>query len=352
MNITKSDTPQTSAKMKIFFICIEILLLIATAFSVLGMMAGSVKISNTLLPSNMFNYEGWLCYVFGTVSVAGFIGGIFMAIRGLFATKVESYEISSKGIRETSDGCMAQLMSVFITPPLMAFITYAFSYYLFWMILESGAYLLPYIIGILLIFGAVIYLIKIWKYKKIPLNGQLVISFSILLLYGGIAFFLTNGVSLNDGIQQIETMTNSITTSLNERGESFDDFRKRFTSDVDFQWSRVKFPLGTLDLGGAEKCPYTKDCWVLRIGVEAFKIGHTEENDGEFVWDARFVFQGEDKVIYTDEYSGIWYNKDTFTFERIGGEWYVTAHEVVFPTMLTVDEFKQNVRENNKKYVK
>jgi len=140
--------------------------------------------------------------------------------------------------------------------------------------------------------------------------------------------------------------------ATDSKTETFDKFLKRFTSDVNFQWSRIKFPLGTLDLGGAENLSYTKDCWGLRMGEEAFRVGHTEENDGESVWDAKFVTEGDDKIIYTDEYSGIWYSKDTFTFERIGGQWYVTAHEIVFPTMLTVDEFKQNVKENNNKYVK
>ncbi|MBC5633651.1 hypothetical protein [Parabacteroides hominis] len=334
-------------------IIVELLLLTATLFSILGLAAGSVRLSNTLLPTNVFDYEGWLCYVFGTMGVVGFLFGIFAAIRGIFTTDVKSYEVSAKGASRTSDGCMAQLMGVFLTPVLFGFMAYALAYYLFWVILEAGAYLLPYIIGGLLAVGSVVYAVKMWRRRKtMQIKKQVIISLIILLLYGGMAFFFTNGISLNEGMQQITDVVNPVWKNvLKENSPSakkadskmFDDFLKRFTSDMEFQYAHVKFPIGNLEFLDPEadpqgvietkRTPFTKELWILRskesfdsMNESTIKAGFKRINDKKVVW----------SLMYSEIGSGSY--SECFTFEYMDGSWYVTQGDYDFGTDLPTYE--------------
>lgn len=78
------------------------------------------------------------------------------------------------------------------------------------------------------------------------------------------AFFFTNGISLNEGMQQITDVVNPVWKNvLKENSPSakkadskmFDDFLKRFTSDMEFQYAHVKFPIGNLEFLDPEADP-------------------------------------------------------------------------------------------------
>lgn len=336
MNTTATEKQQGYLVENTLLVIVELLLLTATLLSILGLAAGSVKLSNTLLPAYVFDYEGWLCYVFGTIGVVGFLFGIFIAIRGIFTTDVESYEVSAKGATRTSDGCMAQLMGVFLTPVLFGFMAYVLAYYLFWVVMEAGAYLLPYIIGGLLAVGSIVYAVKMWRHRKtMQIKKQVIISLIVLLLYGGMAFFFTNGISLNDGMQQITDVVNPILENAMKEetspakeidNKTFDSFLKRFTSDKEFQYAHIKFPIGYLDLLDPDalgietkKVAFTKELWPLK-GMDSFAKKNDENMKAGFKW------VNDRKVIWSLMFSEIGYGSysESITFEYINDSWYVT----------------------------
>lgn len=211
----ENKNQSTTKVSKIIIGCTALLMLLASAFSILGLLSGSVVLSNTLLPANIFLYTGWMCYVFGVFGIVGFVFGIFVAFHGLTTSDVKSYKVSDGNVTRTSDGCMAQIMGVFLTPCIMAALAYAISYYLFWGVLEVGAFVLPYLIGLLLIVGVFVYAIMGWKRKEtLSVRFQSILAGVILVIYGGLTFLFTSGVSLNDGIKVVEDVTASHETLL------------------------------------------------------------------------------------------------------------------------------------------
>lgn len=92
----------------------------------------------------------------------------------------------------------------------------------------------------------------------------------------------------------IFTKTKLSTVSTEKKAETFDKFLKHFTSDGSFQFSRIKFPIGILS-----------------------------------------VEEGRHNYIQTH----LW-------------KWFVTKREIDFGIMLSLDPYKEEVREHNKQYLK
>lgn len=99
-------------------------------------------------------------------------------------------------------------------------------------------------------------------------------------------------------------------------------FLHRFTSDPDFQMAHIKFPLGEMSYAYLEDQgrydSFTSKYWVLQS---------MESLQGHFKW------EGDSKIVYL--YNSSMYSaeigfdevpefENTYTFEKIDGEWYVT----------------------------
>lgn len=95
--------------------------------------------------------------------------------------------------------------------------------------------------------------------------------------------------------------------------ETFDVFYTRFHQDVDFQYSRLKFPLQGQHVDGDGETTWTRDNWVP-MKVRIFDI-----NDP--------AYETEYKQTSTSFYQKFW-GKDSgffaeYRFELIKGKWYL-----------------------------
>ena len=104
-------------------------------------------------------------------------------------------------------------------------------------------------------------------------------------------------------------------------------FLHRFAADADFQMQHVKFPLGKLSYaniiddeeeGTFHPDDFTERYWLLSIGEYMRDEGtgyFTWVNDNKIVYDYNCTLLEDCWAEFGDEY----------TFEKIDGEWYVTA---------------------------
>lgn len=213
----ESKTLSPTKRIKIVIGCTITVLLITSFYSILGLLAGSIELSNTLLPANIFSYTGWMRSVFGAFGVVGFVFGIIFAFHGVTSTDVESYEVSGGRVTKTSDGCMAQIMGVLLMPFLMAALAYAASYYLFWGVLEIGVFLLPYLIGLLLVSGILLYGIMGWRRRaKMSMLIHCVLAGVLIVIYGGLSFFFAPEATFPDGQKVFEDISSTFETSDTE----------------------------------------------------------------------------------------------------------------------------------------
>ncbi len=127
---------------------------------------------------------------------------------------------------------------------------------------------------------------------------------------------------------------------------SFSAFLRDFTSDVDFQMSRIRFPLGEhtgVTNSDGSHPEYTRELWAYRT-MDYFTIDPNNESGG-------FVIENENKVTfecwgeYIDYFS-------TYTFERIDGIWMLTAADEAESGMCYYKEWVQGVKSYNAKHLR
>lgn len=177
-------------------VCV-ILMFIATVWVFIGLENGSIAFENELLPGNMFVYTGWMVYLFGAFALFGFVWGIIFAIKGLTNKDIKSVEISAKGVRETSDGCLAQLAGALISPLLFALFAYALSYYAVFLVLEFCSKFFPYIVCAVLLVLLAFYAIFVWnRAGELKPRAIITIQAVALAIYIVLAIFLSRGVDV------------------------------------------------------------------------------------------------------------------------------------------------------------
>lgn len=151
-----------------------------------------------------------------------------------------------------------------------------------------------------------------------------------------------------------------VTDSGDNRTESksFDVFLSKFTSDMAFQYAHIKFPIGKLDLLDPEadaqglietkEVPFTKELWVLKSKRNFPKGDYKNTEDG-------FKWVNDRKVIWSyswvEEEVGCSSYSESFTFEYIDGDWYVTQgyYENGIDTP-TYEEQVEMVRQSNSSF--
>lgn len=136
------------------------------------------------------------------------------------------------------------------------------------------------------------------------------------------------------------------------RDIEFMAFLHRFAEDPEFQMLHIKFPLGKLTYANIMKedgeyypDDFTERYWCLYDG--AYMRG---DGAGYFTWvnDNKIVFDYNSSML--DEDTGEF--GTTYTFEKIDGEWYVTAGDYYGSDVGIADYLAQEVASQNERFRK
>lgn len=147
--------PRSQASVKLARIVLWVMI-VATAAALVAMVEGEVRFENPL-PGGVFRYNGWLIVLFALAALVSCGLGLCYAVRLLAKEKDESRETARSEdepseARNTSRR-VKQLLVVLGVVVGSALISYVGAYYLMWLILEVGAYVLPYVLLLLMEFG-------------------------------------------------------------------------------------------------------------------------------------------------------------------------------------------------------
>ena len=130
------------------------------------------------------------------------------------------------------------------------------------------------------------------------------------------------------------------------RDVEFMTFLHRFTTDPDYQMAHIKFPLGKMSYAYLESKgdydDFTSKYWILQ-DMESLR--------GYFTWksDTKIVYLLNNSVL-GEEYGAEF--QDTYTFEKINGEWYVTAGDYSGSDVGLAEYTAGNASSQNKKFRK
>ncbi|NDV47903.1 DUF4348 domain-containing protein [Paludibacter sp. 221] len=159
--------------------------------------------------------------------------------------------------------------------------------------------------------------------KKLILTG---IVLGIVIVVVGFCLTQNNSVTENQEITiaNSDNTTDIINTeqsaSATPNNEDFQDFIQKFTSDKNFQLSRIKFPLSSIK---------SKDEWefldanVIFEGTKILGSGLNEQGEEVgYEFSGEFIKKSDSKYFYS------FYNSDfgetIFTFSKVEGQWMLT----------------------------
>lgn len=130
------------------------------------------------------------------------------------------------------------------------------------------------------------------------------------------------------------------------RDVEFMIFLHRFTSDPDFQMDHIRFPLGKMSyayLPDQELYDsFTSKYWYLQ-SIESLRDHFTWKNDN------RIVYLFNNSMIDAEDAPEF---QETYTFEKIDGQWYVTKGDYSSSDVGLARNTAQEVRDANAQYRK
>lgn len=127
----------------------------ASLAALVAMVEGTVRFENPL-PGGVFRYDGWLIILFALAALTGCGLGLCYAVRFVSKGTTSDEPVRTGGAEPgaRSIGRRAkQLLVVLAAMVGGALIFYVGAYYVMWLILEVGAYVLPYVLLLLMEFG-------------------------------------------------------------------------------------------------------------------------------------------------------------------------------------------------------
>lgn len=151
---------------KLFALVALVLMSLAAVASIVAVLFGDVKFANPLT-GNMFTDHTWLRVLFYPFAFIGGCYGLYHGVKQLFTEDVVEVTVDSDGKvvdKNHMNGCIYQIMLLFMMPIAGALISYAIVYYILYLILAVGAFLLPYLLIAAMAFGVIWYGLR---YRKI-----------------------------------------------------------------------------------------------------------------------------------------------------------------------------------------
>ena len=160
-----------SAGTDVIFALVSLVLMSLSAIAaIVAVFVGDVSFANPLT-GNMFTDHTWLRVIFYPVAFAGGCYGLYHGVKQLFTEDVVEVTVDSSGKvvdKDHMNGCIYQIMQMFLMPVFGAFVAYAIAYYILYVILAVGAFLLPYLLIAAMVFGVVRYALRYRKMKRQP----------------------------------------------------------------------------------------------------------------------------------------------------------------------------------------